>query len=81
MLGVAGIVARISWGNETSELRQKLSRVLQVAERKQVVKDDIIAILPETLYLHKTFTWNESTPSSEVGTLMEEAFWTVSYLF
>ena len=76
LLRVAGIVARVSWGNETYELREKLSRALKVAERKQVVKDDITAILPETLYLHSTFTWNESTPSSEVGTLMEEAFWT-----
>lgn len=76
LLRVAGIVARVSWGNETSELRAKLSQVLKTAGRKQVVKDDIMAVLPETLYLHNTFTWNESTPSSEVGTLMEEAFWT-----
>ena len=76
LLRVAGIVARVSWGNETLELREKLSRTLKLRERKHVVKDDIIALLPETLYLHSKFTWNESTPSSEVGTLMEEAFWT-----
>lgn len=76
LLRVAGIVARVSWGNETFELSQKLARALKFAERKHVVKDDIVALLPETLYLHSTFTWNESTPSSEVGTLMEEAFWT-----
>ena len=76
LLRVAGIVARVSWGNETLELREKLSRILKLRERKHVVKDDIIELLPETLYLHSTFTWNESTPSSEVGTLMEEAFWT-----
>ena len=76
LLRVAGIVARVSWGNETLELKEKLSRTLKVRERKHVVKDDIIGLLPETLYLHRTFTWNESTPSSEVGTLMEEAFWT-----
>ena len=76
ILRVAGIVARVSWANETSELREQLSRRLRSAERKQVVKDDIVAMLPETLHLHNTFTWNESTPSSEVGTLMEEAFWT-----
>ena len=76
LLRVAGIVARVSWGNETLELKEKLSRTLKLRERKHVVKDDIIALLPETLYLHSKFTWNESTPSSEVGTLMEEAFWT-----
>lgn len=76
LLRVAGIVARVSWGNETFELSEKLSRALKLAERKHIVKDDIVALLPETLYLHSTFTWNESTPSSEVGALMEEAFWT-----
>lgn len=76
LLRVAGIVARVSWGNETFELREKLSRALKLVERKHVVKDDIVTLLPEAVYLHSTFTWNESTPSSEVGTLMEEAFWT-----
>lgn len=76
LLRVAGIVARISWGNETFELSEKLSRTLSSVGRKHVVKDDIVALLPESLYLHKTFTWHESTPSSEVGTLMEETFWT-----
>ena len=79
ILRVAGIVARVAWGNETSELSEKLSRTLMLAERKHVEIDDITALLPETLYLHSTFTWNESTPSSEVGTLMEEAFWTCNH--
>ena len=76
LLRVAGIIARISWGNEAFELREKLSRTLSLVERKHIVKDDIVALLPETLHLHRTFTFNESTPSPEVGTLMEEAFWT-----
>ena len=76
LLRVAGIIARISWSNETLELREKLSRTLNLAGRKHILKDDIVALLPETLHLHETFTWKEATPSSEVGTLMEEAFWT-----
>lgn len=76
LLRVAGIVARVSWGNETFELTEKLSRTMGLAEREHVLKDEIVALLPESIHLHQTFTWNESTPSSEVGTLMEEAFWT-----
>ena len=72
LLRVAGIIARISWGNETLELKEKISQQLSLAGRKQIVKE----LLPEALHLHKAFTWNESTPSSEIGTLMEEAFWT-----
>ncbi len=76
ILRVAGIVARVSWGNETAELSSKLARAVQKAGRSSIIKDDIVVILPETLFLHNTYTWKESTPSNEVGTLMEEAFWT-----
>lgn len=76
LLRVAGIVARISWGNETNDLSEKLSRVVHRADRQRPLKEDIAAVLPEALFLHSTYTWNESTPSPEVGTLMEEAFWT-----
>ena len=76
LLRVAGIVARISWGHEMSELKEKLSRGVRDAGRQRILKEDIVAVLPEAAFLHNTFTWSESTPSSEVGTLMEEAFWT-----
>ena len=76
LLRVAGIVARVSWGNETTELKERLARAVKSAGRKHIVKEDIAAVLPEALFLHNTFTWNESTPSAEVGTLTEEAFWT-----
>jgi hypothetical protein len=76
ILRVAGIVARVSWGHETAELSVKLARAVQQARRSCIVKEDIVAVLPETLFLHNTYSWTESTPSNEVGTLMEEAFWT-----
>jgi len=76
LLRVAGIIARISWSSEMVELGRKLLGAVRAASRKRLVKEDIANILPEALFLHKTFTWKESTPSSEVGTLVEEAFWT-----
>ena len=76
LLRVAGILARISWGSETTDLSEKLSRVVQRAGRKVPIKQDLVAVLPEAMFLHETYTWQESTPSAEVGTLMEEAFWT-----
>ena len=76
LLRVAGIVARVSWGNETADLSAKLFQAVQRAGRKNPIKEDIVACLPEALFLHTTYSWNESTPSLEVGSLMEEAFWT-----
>lgn len=73
---MAGIVARISWGNETTELKEKLSRAVQSAGRQRVINKDIEKLLPETLFLLNTFSWIESTPSPEVGALIEETFWT-----
>ena len=76
LLRIAGIVARISWSGEMADLGRKLKGAVHAPSPKEIDKQDIANILPEALFLHKTFTWKESTPSSEVGTLVEEAFWT-----
>ena len=76
LLRVAGIVARVSWAHETNELKDKLARAMKSKGRHQADKEDIASVLPEALFLHNTFTMNESTPSAEVGTIIEEAFWT-----
>ncbi|KAK4695722.1 hypothetical protein P7C71_g2078, partial [Lecanoromycetidae sp. Uapishka_2] len=76
LLRVAGITARVSWHHEMELLRNKLLRSIESAERNRIAKEDIAAVLPEALFLHNTYTWSESTPSFEVGMLMEEAFWT-----
>ena len=76
LLRVAGLVARISWGQEMIELREKLSRTMKAAGREKMAKEDVKALLPDALYLHNQYSWSETTPSNEVGSLMEEAFWT-----
>ena len=76
LLRIAGIVARISWSCEMADLGRKLKEALRSSGRKDISKADIANVLPEAAFLHDTYTWKESTPSSEVGTLIEEAFWT-----
>lgn len=78
LLRVAGIVARLSWSAEMIELKTKLLRGVESSKSKNVDPDRVSAALPEALFIHNTFTWNESTPASEVGNLVEEAFWTCS---
>ncbi len=76
LLRVAGIVARVSWGGEMASLDEKLSRVVGKAGRKMIIKEDVAGLLPEALFLHNKYSFSETTPSSEVGALMEESFWT-----
>ena len=76
LLRVAGIIARISWGFEMDAIQEKLSRTIQKAGKAKIVKEDIASVLPEAIFLHNAYDWSETTPSSEVGTLIEEAFWT-----
>lgn len=76
MLRAAGIVARISWGQEMSDLGESLSQTARGAGRSKILNEDISKVLPAALHLHNSFSWSETTPSSEVGLLMEEPFWT-----
>ena len=76
LLRTAGIVARTSWGADMTNIQAKLIRIAASADRKKIIKEDIASVLPEALFLHNAFSFSETTPSPEVGTLIEEAFWT-----
>lgn len=76
LLRVAGIVARVSWGYEMRQIQEKLNRAITLAARHKAIKQDIAALLPDALFMHNAYNWSETTPSPEVGTLIEEAFWT-----
>ena len=78
LLRVAGIVARLSWNHEMSSLKDKLLRAEDRNSHREVKAEQVSAGTAEALFLHQIFTWNESTPASEVGRLVEEAFWTCS---
>lgn len=66
ILRAAGIVCRIAWTCEMNTIKEKLSRSGTNAE----------ILLPEAVTISNQFTYQESTPSSQVGQLLEEAFWT-----
>ena len=76
LLRAAGIVARLSWQGEMSTLRDKLLRSANASNNTGLTTEQVSQVIPEILFLHTTFAFNESTPLSEVGTLVEEAFWT-----
>lgn len=77
MLRVAGIMARLAFADEMADLSVKLKRAAEKAGHgTKVGKEEIAQFLPEALHTLKTFTFGESTPSSQVAQLIEEAFWT-----
>ncbi|KAK0739749.1 hypothetical protein B0T21DRAFT_410080 [Apiosordaria backusii] len=75
MLRVAGIISRLAFINEMADLDQKLKR-LSADNKKGPSLADVEKFVPEALHILKTYTFLDSTPSSMVGQLIEEAFWT-----
>ena len=76
MLRAAGIISRIAWTGEINALKEKLLQDFKDSKIPKPTNKEIDKVLPEAIHLLNQFTFQESTPSSQVGTLVEEAFWT-----
>ncbi|KIX09887.1 uncharacterized protein Z518_00968 [Rhinocladiella mackenziei CBS 650.93] len=74
MLRAAGIVCRIAWSCEMQEIKEKSQR--EANGRPKIRIEDINPFLDEAITIFKNFTFRESTPSSSIGQLLEDAFWT-----
>lgn len=73
ILRAAGIITRLTFANEMADLS---SRVKQAVEKNGKISPTIInKFMPEALHTLKTFTFGDSTPSGQVGQIIEEAFW------
>ncbi|MCJ1472983.1 hypothetical protein MMC13_001632, partial [Lambiella insularis] len=79
MLRAAGTVCRIAWSGEIIHLNEKLTQFLSDTKQTKARADHIAKVLPEAIHMLNQFTFRESTPSSQVGTLIEEAFWTCNH--
>lgn len=76
MLRVAGIACRVAYNGEMHELKTRLQRQMTTSGNKKVTKDDLASIMPAAVHAFKQYTCQESTPSLQVGQIVEEAFWT-----
>lgn len=77
MLRMAGIMTRLAFSNEMAEFGEKVRRELDPLQTKpDELKAVIQKYIPEALHILKTYTFTDSTPSGQVGQLLEEAFWT-----
>lgn len=74
LLRAAGIIIRLAFANEMDELHQRVRRA--VDSRGKLSKETIAKFMPEALHILKSFTFGDSTPSGQVGQVLEESFWT-----
>ncbi|KAI9783718.1 MAG: hypothetical protein M1816_001199 [Peltula sp. TS41687] len=72
LLGAAGVLCRIAWVCESEGIKRKLS---SDPRKGTFTKEEIAGVLPEAIQLCQTFTFQESSPSSQVATLLHSAFW------
>lgn len=76
MLRVAGIMTRLAFVNEMLDLDSKLKRAVESrAKGSSPTKEEVMKFLPEALHILKTYTFQDSTPSANVGQIIEESFW------
>lgn len=77
MLRASGIIARLAFSSEMSDLSLKIKHAAEITGNScEVTKNEITAHINDALHILKTFTFSESTPSSKVSQIIEEAFWT-----
>ncbi|KAI9808762.1 MAG: hypothetical protein M1825_003914 [Sarcosagium campestre] len=76
LLRAAGIVARIIWASDMSEIRDGVGRAVQAAGRNKILKEDVARFLPDAVHVFRQFTFRESTPAYQVGQIVQESFWT-----
>lgn len=76
LLRAAGIVCRISWSAEMMLLKSNLDKVVQRAGKSKARKEEVQVVVPEAVHTANQYDFRESTPSSQVGELLERAFWT-----
>ncbi|KUI52810.1 Sacsin [Cytospora mali] len=76
MLRVAGIMTRLAFANEMADLDAKLKRVAEArAKGARPSKEEVARFIPEALHIFRTYTFKDSTPSANVGQIIEESFW------
>ncbi|KAL9639720.1 MAG: hypothetical protein Q9204_000973, partial [Flavoplaca sp. TL-2023a] len=75
LLRAAGIVSRISWSSATVDLQGRLSKYPGMTERKVLAPKELQDVLPAVKWLYASFDWSSTTPLSDVGSYIQNAFW------
>lgn len=74
LLRAAGIVARLAFTDEMDSLSKRFHAYRKPG--KGTSAQAVAQCMPEAEHIFKTFSFADSTPSGQVGQIIEEAFWT-----
>lgn len=78
LLRAAGVICRVAWSVEMSSLNDKILRKNRNASKSHIENEVLSSILPEAIHTSNQFVFRESTPTSKVGQVIEDSFWTCS---
>jgi len=78
MLRVAGIACRIAYMSEMDEMKKEIARAVAARKENSVSRKDAEAMVPHAAHIFNQYNARESTPSTLVGEIIEEAFWECS---
>ncbi|KAL8402315.1 hypothetical protein RB596_008906 [Gaeumannomyces avenae] len=77
MLRAAGIMTRLAFSVEMADLNEKFLRAVAAAGKGgKISAADVAKFTPEAIHILNTYSFKDSTPSSNVGQLIESSFWT-----
>lgn len=80
MLRAAGIMTRLAFSVEMADLNDKFQRAVAAAAAAgkggKVSAADVAKFTPEAIHILNTYSFKDSTPSANVGQLIESSFWT-----
>ncbi|KAF2837110.1 hypothetical protein M501DRAFT_1018507 [Patellaria atrata CBS 101060] len=74
MLRAAGIACRIAYSEAFIDFKRTLDRP-SAPNGQTTIESKVEAVCPSAVHTLRQFTAHESTPSSKVGEIIEEAFW------
>ncbi|SPN97592.1 related to NUO-14 NADH2 dehydrogenase (ubiquinone) 14K chain [Cephalotrichum gorgonifer] len=74
MLRAAGIITRLTFADDMKQLSARL--LASVPPKGKLTNKEVAKFMPVALHILKTYTFGYSTPSAQVGVIIEEAFWT-----
>lgn len=78
MLRAAGIVCRIAWATEMALVRERVLRSAADTGKTKIRKEHIVGVIEDATHTTNQFSFKESTPSSQIGQVIEDSFWTCS---
>ncbi|KAL5624553.1 hypothetical protein BROUX41_004613 [Berkeleyomyces rouxiae] len=74
MLRAAGIITRLSFLDDMNTLDQAFKGSLP--QKAKNMDEHVANFMPEALHILKTYSFEDSTPNSQVSQIIDESFWT-----